>query len=283
MKVQDGCSGRCTFCIVPQFRGEPRSIKLSDIVQRAKGFIKAGYKELVITGCNLALYRSEGAGLGKLLSTLASLDETVRIRLSSYEPCICDDGLLDAFINHKNICRFLHISLQSASNRILERMKRPYSIEQVAGFCEKVRSLFGGHFMLGCDIICGFPAESEEDFSMTRKFLERYDFCNVHAFPYSERPGTPAATMDGVIEKSVRDERVRSLMQDWSKRHDKFLKSFIGQEVEICIETQNDHSTGWTGEYVFAKVDGNIPRRSLAKGRVSHIEENTLIVETKED
>lgn len=283
LKVQDGCSGRCAFCIVPQFRGAPVSLPLQTVVARAKSFIALGFKELVITGCNLALYRSEGIGLGQLLSALASLDDTVRVRLSSYEPCICDDALLDAFARHKNLCRFVHISLQSGSDYILKRMNRPYTAMQAAGFCERLRDLCGRDLMLGCDVICGFPGESDDDFEMTREFLERFSFCNVHAFPYSERPGTPAVTMDGIVPNETRHERVRILLAEAKKRKEKFLESFVGREVETCIEYQGDESSGWTREYLPCTIMSNVPRRSLVKGIAREIRDGELIAEIKED
>jgi threonylcarbamoyladenosine tRNA methylthiotransferase MtaB len=282
LKVQDGCSGRCAFCIVPQFRGAPVSVPLADIINKAEKFIASGFREIVVTGCNLALYRSEGDGLGKLLSLLASLDPAVRIRLSSYEPCICDDSLLDAFIRHDNICKFLHISLQSGSDAVLKRMNRPYTSRQAAEFLKRVRENFGERFMLGCDVICGFPGESEEDFSKTRDILERFAFCNVHAFPYSERPGTPAAAMDGSVPNETRHERVRTLLADANARKEKFVESFVSRETEVCIEREGDESSGWTGEYLPCTVSGSFPRRSLVKCTVTKTVNGELFAEKKE-
>ena len=137
LKVQDGCSGKCAFCIVPQFRGAPVSVPFKDVIERARAFLGAGFREIVLTGCNLCLYRSEGQGLAELAAALASLESPGhRIRLGSVEPGICDGRLVDALEAHPNICRFLHLSLQSGSEDVLRRMRRPYSAERVAAFCE---------------------------------------------------------------------------------------------------------------------------------------------------
>lgn len=290
LKVQDGCNGRCTYCIVPQFRGAPYSIPFKTVIERAKNFIAAGYREIVVTGCNLALYHSEGMGLVKLLDALASLDEGVRIRLGSYEPCACDNDLINVFAEHKNICRFLHISLQSASDNVLKRMNRPYNVKHLDDFCSKLRTAMGDYFMLGYDVITGFPGESEEDFLKTREFLERYNFCNHHSFPYSERPGTPAVAMNGAIDSIERSERTKLLCRDSINRLEKFIASFVGREVEMCIETPKSDDTsssfGLTGEYIPAKTMRKIPRRALFKGKVVDTYEDSafaLIVEPKED
>ena len=161
LKVQDGCSGRCAFCIVPQFRGPPVSLPFAHVLERARAFIAAGYRELVVTGCNLSLYRDSGNGLPQLLAALAELSPAPgsspihRVRIGSIEPGICDDALVDAIAAHPNICPFLHISLQSASPSVLKRMNRPYTIDAVARLCAEARRRIGPHFALGADVIAG--------------------------------------------------------------------------------------------------------------------------------
>ncbi len=305
LKVQDGCSGRCAFCIVPQFRGPPRSESFSDVLARARRFLADGYREIVVTGCNLALYHSEGHGLPDLLSALAELQPSTnrhRIRLGSLEPGICDAALLDAMETHPNVCRHVHLSLQSGSNAVLARMNRPYRIEQVAAFCADAVRRLGPRLALGADVICGFPGETESDFEATRAFLNgtcrsalvvpnqtqtphpsptqtpttqtpptqtpptqtpptpNFPFAHLHAFPYSERPGTPAADMDGALPRAVRLERVRILEEDAKKRADAFRAQLMGQEVEICVEKDG---TGYSSEYVRFPAPEGAERRSL--------------------
>ena len=283
LKIQDGCSGRCAFCIVPSFRGKPRSASFEQVLARAHAFLAAGYREIVLTGCNLALYRDSGHGLADVLATLAALgtDPTShRIRLSSLEPGVCDDAVLEAFASHPNICRFLHLSVQSGSVPILARMNRPYTIEAVDRFCAKAVQALGPRLALGADVITGFPGETEVDFAATRNFILRHPFANLHVFPFSERPGTPAAKMDGSVAPAVRRARAKELESIGQDKRTAFAQSFLGQEVEVCIERDG---AGWTAEYLkcaikdFKDLKGPLPRRSLVKARVVRVEGDRLV------
>lgn len=295
LKVQDGCSGRCAFCIVPRFRGPPRSLPFDEVLARARTCLAAGFRELVVTGCNLALYRSQGHGLADLLAALAALgtdpEKTTgtvprmsgtvpvhRVRLGSLEPGICDADILAVFEKHANICRFIHLSLQSGSPDVLARMNRPYRLETVAAFCTEARRRLGPRLALGADVITGFPGETEADFRQTEAFLMGTGpggfagtgpggFTNLHVFPYSERPGTPAATMDGALPRAVRLARARTLEQRGQALRRAFARSFLGETVEVCIERGGDH--GWTAEYLPCRLrEGTAPRRSLVPLRV---------------
>jgi threonylcarbamoyladenosine tRNA methylthiotransferase MtaB len=286
LKIQDGCSGKCAFCIVPSFRGKPRSVPFGEILARAHAFLSAGYRELVVTGCNLALYSDSGHGLPDVLAALASMGTgprpSHRVRLSSLEPGVCDNEVLDAFAAHPNICRFIHLSVQSGSDHILTRMNRPYSIETVDRFCSEAVRRLGARLALGADIITGFPGETESDFAATRDFLLRHPFVNLHVFPYSERPGTAAATMDGAVPLALRRTRARELERIGQTQRRAFAAAFLGQEVEVCIEHDK---TGWTAEYLKCalndlKEHGNrILRRHLVRGRVVRVDGESLVAE----
>ncbi len=276
LKVQDGCSGRCAFCIVPHFRGKPVSVPFDVALKKAQAFLSAGFREIVVTGCNLALYRSAGRGLADLLGALAELKCNMphRVRLGSLEPGICDEAILAAFEKHENICRFIHISLQSASNNVLARMNRPYKIESVDNFCIEARRRFGETLALGADVIAGFPGETEEDFARTVNFFKRLPFSNLHVFPYSERPGTPAATMDGALPRTVRIARAHELEALGKEQRMDFARKFLNRDVEVCIESNN---TGWTDEYVSCRVEGeNLNRRSIVRAKVTEITDDNL-------
>ncbi len=271
LKVQDGCSGRCAFCIVPHFRGKPVSVAFDDVVKKARAFLAVGFREIVVTGCNLALYRSGGRGLADLLGALAKLEceERHRVRLGSLEPGICDDAILDAFEAHENICRFIHISLQSGSNRILKRMNRPYEIETVEKFCENAKHRLGWNLALGADVITGFPGETDDDFAETVNFFKRHPFANLHVFPYSERPGTPAATMEGGVPRAVRIERAHELEALGKEQRKVFVRQFLNKEVDVCVEANN---SGWTDEYILCHIEGkSLKRRSIVRVKVSDI------------
>lgn len=297
LKIQDGCSGKCAFCIVPHFRGAPVSVPFSEIMVRTKAFLAAGYREIVLTGCNLSLYHSGNHNLATLLAALAELgsvpqmgwprscaDENsggprcraaARIRVGSLEPGHWCDNILDVMAKHPNICRFLHLSLQSGSYRILKRMNRPYEITWAERFCTMARERLGPDLALGADIITGFPGETEEDFEATRAFLVCHAFSNLHVFPYSERPGTPAATMDGSIPRSVRLVRARNLTALGRRQRETFAQTFLGREVEVCVERGGEH--GWTDAYLPCKWEGPAERRSLVRKRVIAVDGDTLL------
>ncbi len=286
LKIQDGCSGKCAFCIVPHFRGAPVSVPFREIMVRTKSFLAAGYREIVLTGCNLSLYHSENHNLATLLAALAELGSVpqtggprsfaaTRIRIGSLEPGPWCDNILDIMADHPNICRFLHLSLQSGSNQILKRMNRPYEITWAERFCTMARERLGTALALGADIITGFPGETDEDFEATRAFLVRHAFSNLHVFPYSERPGTPAATMDGAIPRSVRLVRARNLTAIGRAQRAAFAQTFLGREVEVCVERGGEH--GWTNAYLPCKWKGPAERRSLVRKRVIAVEGDTLL------
>ena len=276
LKVQDGCSGRCAFCIVPQFRGPPVSVPFAHVLERARAFIAAGYRELVVTGCNLSLYRDSGNGLPQLLAALAELSPAPgsspvhRVRIGSIEPGICDDALVDAIAAHPNICPFLHISLQSASPSVLKCMNRPYTIDAVARLCAEARRRIGPHFALGADVIAGFPGETQSDFAATLSFLREIPFTHIHAFPFSERPGTPAASMPGAMPRAIRLERARELNFAARELNAAFARSFIGSTVEVCVEAGG--LEGRTAEYLHCRLSAPAPRRSLVKTKVAGVD-----------
>ena len=286
LKIQDGCNGKCSFCIVPYFRGTPVSVPFREIMVRTKSFLAAGYREIVLTGCNLSLYHSENHNLATLLAALAELGSVpqtggprscaaARIRIGSLEPGPWCDNILDIMADHPNICRFLHLSLQSGSNRILKRMNRPYEITWAERFCAAARERLGADLALGADVITGFPGETEEDFAATRDFLVRHAFSNLHVFPYSERPGTPAATMDGAIPRSVRLVRARNLTALGRAQRAAFAQTFLGREVEVCVERGGEH--GWTDAYLPCKWKGPAERRSLVRKRIVAVDGDTLL------
>ena len=265
LKVQDGCSGACTYCIVPQFRGAPVSRPFADVLSRARAFLDAGFRELVVTGCNLCLYHDAGRGLPELAAALAELESPGhRIRLGSIEPALCDDRLLEVLEAHPNICRFLHLAVQSGSNRILHRMRRPCTAERMAAFCAEARRRLGPRLALGADVIAGFPGETETDHAATRTFLAE-GFIHLHAFPYSERPETEAATMTPSVPVAVRRQRAKELEQIVAANRNAFAKTLIGQRVSVCVEKDGN---GRTDEYLRCELIGRAARRSIVMAMV---------------
>ena len=244
LKVQDGCSGRCAYCIVPQFRGSPVSVPFDDVLARARTFLAAGFREIVLTGCNLSLYRSAGHGIPDLAAALAALESPGhRIRLGSIEPGLCDAPLLDALEAHPNICRFLHLSLQSGSNPVLARMRRPYTAEHVRSICAEARKRLGPRIGLGADIIAGFPGETDDDHKATLKLIRDAPLIHTHVFPYSERPGTEAANMTGALPPEVRRQRAKELERAGEANRADFAQMLIGEDVTVCVERDGNGRT----------------------------------------
>ena len=268
LKVQDGCAGKCTFCIVPKFRGKSSSIGFDAILDKAKRFIDAGYHEIIVTGCNLSLYTSNGKRLPELIDALAGLSPDCRIRLGSLEPSDVAQDVVEAISRRQNICRFLHIPIQSASNRILGAMKRPYTTKEVEELVRSIRR----HIQdagIGCDLMTGFPSESDLDFMATKGMLNRDSFSRVHVFPFSERPGTPAASMAGAVPPEIRRARAKELATIADAKRTAFAKRFIGKTTEIVVEDE-DSCSGWTSEYLWCTCPhAHLPRKSLVKVRIT--------------
>ena len=266
LKVQDGCAGNCTFCIVPKFRGASKSEDYAELLDKARRFIDAGYHEIVVTGCNLSLYASQGKRLPDLLTALAGLDAGCRIRLGSIEPGSCALETVQAMAESPNVCRFLHLTAQSGSERILSAMRRPYSahdIDRVAETAVKLMPRIG----LGCDLMTGFPGETEIDHTASKGLVTRLPFSNAHVFPFSKRPGTLAAAFHDSVSKGIRSARAHDLSKIVKTKRLAFAKTFIGQTVEIIVE-DGKTGRGWSGEYLPCEPLSGTPAR---KSRVSLI------------
>ena len=275
LKVQDGCAGKCTFCIVPKFRGASRSEDFSAVIDRAKRFIDAGYHEIVVTGCNLSLFCSQEKRLPDLVTALAELDAGCRIRIGSIEPGACAIETIHAMSEHANVCRFLHLTVQSGSERILQAMRRPYSVRDidtaVTAATKQLQKLG-----LGCDLMTGFPGESELDHTATCGLLKRLPFNNAHVFPFSERTGTPAAAFPDAVPKALRSSRAHELSKLIRSKRESFAKSFLGQTVELVVEDEKSQQ-GWTGEYLACKlIKGTHKRKSIVRACVTKTEGDTL-------
>lgn len=273
LKAQNGCNGECTFCIVPRFRGRSAAEDFDSVIGKAKRFIDAGYREIVLTGCNLSLYASRGKRLPDLVAALAEADPSCRIRIGSLEPFMSADETISAMAEHENVCRFLHMPVQSGSDRILAKMGRPYTASQAERILLRARQLMPS-VALGCDMIAGFPGEYEQDQLMSESLLTRLKVVNVHSFPFSRRPGTPAATMPDQLDHSLVIKRAKTLAKIGETNRRAFAHQFVNRTVEVVIENE-ERSAGWTGEYLWfeekSQQDGSAPtgsRREKVRFRV---------------
>lgn len=277
LKAQDGCSGKCTFCIVPHFRGQSTSVPFTELADKTRRFLDAGYREIVLTGCNLSLYASEGKRLPDLVEALADMaaEASARIRIGSLEPGACALETVHAMAGRRGACRFLHIPVQSGSDRMLRAMRRDYTVadvEELAGTAVRLLPNLG----LGCDLMTGFPDESELDFRATMGLLKRMPFSNAHVFPFSERPGTLAAGLPGAVDKKIRSQRAHSLAELAAAKRLKFAKRFIGRTVEVVSE-QDSGCSGWTAEYLYCRSVSPVPRKTLVKILVTSVHRNAML------
>jgi len=258
VKVQDGCDLRCTYCLIWQARGPNRSRPVADVSRQIEVLRENGFGEIVLAGVHLGSYGRD-LGLGKalvpLLAEVLGRFPDMRFRLSSIHPNEVRPPLLELFENYTNLRPYLHISLQSGSDDVLRRMRRPYDVDSAGQAIEAAAGL-GLHFGIGADVIVGFPDESDAEFDATRSFLELSALSYLHVFRFSPRPGTPAAGMRPVHTETV-TERSR-ILRDLSrrKRHE-FEQRLIGHWHEATVETERpapDRLQATTGNYAVVSV-----------------------------
>lgn len=260
LKVQDGCDFFCAYCIVPHTRGQPRSVPMDLCLEKAAAFIAAGFSELVVTGCNLACYGHGSARLPQLLAGLADLPGLGRLRVGSLEPGTVEIEVAQLMAHNSKLCRFMHLPAQSGDDLVLSRMGRRYTAAKLAQTIREIVRLVPD-IGLGTDIITGFPGETQEAFDNTRAWLAALPFSNLHVFPYSERPGTPAAEYDGQVPNAERKARARQLIDLGDELRDAYASTRVGHGNELLVERfdKDGLAYGWSGEYLPCAVRG-VPR-----------------------
>ncbi|KXV02130.1 2-methylthioadenine synthase [Gluconobacter potus] len=286
LQVQQGCDHRCTFCIIPYGRGDSRSTPVEDAIARAEALVEAGHQEIVLTGVDIASWQGvEGKGLGALCRELLRRVEGVqRLRLSSIDPVLLDATTGDADLwwlleNEPRLMPHLHLSLQAGSDLILKRMKRRHDTAGVAATLRRVRSI-RPETGIGADLIAGFPTETDALFEETRAFIEEQQIPFLHVFPYSERPGTPAARMPAV-PNAERQKRAACLRDIGEANRDRFLQRLIGTEFDILTETPD---RGHSPEFAAVRLAGTAPapvRGSFVPVRATGLENGTLLAEIR--
>ena len=235
LAVQNGCDHDCTFCIIPLGRGAARSAAPQDVLAQAQTLLAAGKQEIVLTGVDLTSYAFEGATLGALvLLLLRELPELPRLRLSSIDCIEADSDLIAAFAEEERLCPHLHLSLPAGDDLILKRMKRRHLRADAIRFCAKLREV-RPDIVFGADMIVGFPTETEEMFQQSCALIEDCGVTYVHAFPFSPRPGTPAARMPQVPRETVKERgaRLRALGDASLARH---LDGRVGDTLRLLTE-----------------------------------------------
>lgn len=256
LKVQDGCDFTCAFCTIPLARGESRSLPIENTVSQAVEVIKEGYKEIVLTGVNVGDYGKRlGTNLYSLLRELERIDGIERIRISSIEPNLLTDELLDFWIGSTKICKHFHIPLQAGTNELLKGMRRRYQTERYAERVQKIKKACP-NAGIGVDVIVGFPGETDDHFKETYKFLVDLPVSYLHVFTYSERPNTPAASFENQVEPRIRFERSSQLRILSAKKRRQFYENAVGSTVNVLFESQVESGgmTGLSDEYIRINV-----------------------------
>ena len=257
LKIQDGCNNFCTYCIVPYRRGKMRSRLKENVINEAKYLVEQGYQEIVLSGIHVGGYGQdlENCSFSDLVEELSNIPNLKSLRISSIEESEIDDKLINLIKTKDNLAKHLHIPLQSGSTRVLKMMNRKYTREQFIERIKQIKKLVPD-VMISGDVIVGFPQESEED------FMETYNLCKecfdmLHVFPYSQRPGTYAAKMDGQIPPEVKKERSKRLLELSNELYKKYASKFIGQEVTVLIEKYDEKQqayVGHTSNYLELKI-----------------------------
>lgn len=235
LKIQDGCNFMCSFCLIPFARGHERSRKVDDLVREAEELAAGGHREIVLTGVNIGRYDHQGATLLDIIRRLETVPGLARIRISSIEPTTVTDELLDHMSRSAKLCRFLHIPLQSGSDRILEAMHRRYTVADYRRLIEKAVRLIPD-LGLGTDVMAGFPGEDDAAYAETVALIEDLPFAYCHVFSYSARPGTAALRLTGTIPSAEIALRSRRLAALSARKAAAFHQRFIDATVSVLFE-----------------------------------------------
>ena len=277
VQVQNGCDHRCTFCIIPYGRGNSRSVPMGVVIDQIKRLVDNGYGEIVLTGVDITSYGADLPGTPKLGTLCAKILKLVpdlkRLRLSSIDSIEADDELMEVIAHDHRLMSHLHLSLQAGDNMILKRMKRRHSREDTIRFCEDVRKM-RPDVVFGADIIAGFPTETDEMFENTLRIVDECGLTHLHVFPFSPRPGTPAARMPQLDRKVIKERaaRLRIKGQEALLAH---LRAEVGKKREILIEREG---LGRTEQFTQVELDANIAG-SLVSARITGHTERHLIAE----
>lgn len=267
LKVQDGCERRCTYCIIPTLRGGEVSVPLPDLLRETATLAEAGHREIVLTGMVTGRYGDGGANLAGLIRAMLATPG-FRIRISSIDVRDVSDELLDLVHGEPRVCPHLHIPLQAGSAAVLARMNRAYSPER---FAERVTAFLARdrRATVTTDVICGFPGEREEDFRATLDLIGSLPVYDLHVFPFSPRPGTPAATMDDPVDEATKRDRVERLIEVKARKRAEHMARCVGMTAEVLVES-SPPARGFTENYLEAELAGAaLPPGTLARTRLA--------------
>ncbi len=276
-QVQNGCDHRCTFCIIPFGRGNSRSVPIADAVEQVRRFVAEGHCEVVLSGVDLTSWGADLDGAPKLGALVARILKEVkdlkRLRLSSIDSIEVDDELVRVIANENRVMPHIHLSLQHGDNMILKRMKRRHTREDTIAFCQTLREK-RSDMVFGADIIAGFPTEDDAMFENSLRIIDDCALTFLHVFPFSPRPGTPAARMPQ-LEQALIKRRAALLREKGEARLNAFLQNEIGGTRQVLVETP---STGRTEHFALARFDTVMTPGAVIAARVTGANASSLQV-----
>ena len=280
LKVQDGCVNFCTYCIIPYTRGPIRSLPLETAVEQAEDLARRGYREIVVTGIEVAAWGRDLPGkppVWQLITALCQAVPALRIRLGSLEPRIITEEFCRELAKYPNLCPQFHLSLQSGCDSVLSRMKRKYD---TAFYYERV-CLLRQYFPDGAvttDMIVAFPGETEEEFNESLAFIRKCGFADMHIFPYSRRPGTPAASFPGQLGNAVKERRSREAIAVAAEMSRAFRENLIGTTQPVLFEDrEGDFFTGHAPNYVKVCAPGQDLHNQIREVKITEIYQDGVL------
>lgn len=280
LKIQDGCVNFCSYCIIPYTRGRVRSLPMEAAVRQAAELDRQGYRELVITGIEIASYGvdlPERPDLADVVCAIAAAAPHMRLRLGSIEPSVITEDFCKKIADCGSVCRHFHLSLQSGCDATLKAMNRKYDTARFYEAMQLLRRYFPDCGMT-CDVIVGFPGESEEHQRQTLDFLKKAQFSDAHIFPYSRRPGTPADKMDGQIDRATKAKRSKQARAVVAETRRRFLESMIGKTLPVLFETQEGECwQGHSDNYLEVRSEGEDLRGTVHNVRIDAVSEGILV------
>jgi threonylcarbamoyladenosine tRNA methylthiotransferase MtaB len=257
VKIEDGCTEFCSYCIIPYARGPVRSRNPESIKKEVETLAENGYREIVLTGIHIGSYGKDlkNKTLIDAIKAANEVEKIKRIRLGSVEPRVLTEAFINEIKNMPKVCDHFHISLQSGCDRTLKAMNRKYTTKEYELCVENLRKAYKSP-AITTDIIAGFPGESEEDFIASCDFMEKIRFSEAHIFPYSARSGTKAADFPNQLEKKVKNERAGKMIEISKRLHNEYLSEFIGQTKEVLFErkTKDGYFEGHMSNYICVRV-----------------------------
>ena len=279
LKIQDGCVNFCSYCIIPYTRGRLRSLPLDVAAEETRKLHAQGFKEIVLTGIEVASYGVDldgKPGLADVIEVVAEAAPDMRIRLGSLEPTVITEDFCRRLAATGKLCRHFHLSLQSGCDRTLKAMNRKYNCAEFYRAVELLREYFPG-CALTCDLITGFPGETEEDQADTLEFIRKVAFADMHIFPYSRRPGTPADKMAGQNTTAVKSRRAKEAQKIAAQMHREYMLSALGSELMVLFESECEGGfIGHSDTYISVFAAGENLRGQMRKVRIVSCEEELL-------